>query len=59
MLIWFFDTDGTVQKEFIPPGQTINKEFYHNVLGCLREDMRRTRPKKWSTNDWVLHPDNA
>ncbi|PNF14609.1 hypothetical protein B7P43_G12122 [Cryptotermes secundus] len=51
--------DGTVHKEFVPPGQTVNKEFYRDVLKRLREDMRRKRPEKWCTNDWVLHYDNA
>jgi hypothetical protein len=55
MLICFFYIDGIVHKEFVPPGQTVNKEFYRDVLRRLREDMRRKRPEKWRTNDWVLH----
>jgi len=32
MLICFFDSQGVVHKEFVPPGQTINKKYYHEVL---------------------------
>lgn len=53
MLICFFDKDGIVHKEFVPPGQTVSKEFYRDVLRRLREDMRRKRPEKWRTNDRI------
>ncbi|PNF41538.1 hypothetical protein B7P43_G12319 [Cryptotermes secundus] len=57
--LFFLYIDGIVHKEFVLPGQTINKEFYHDVLRLLRENMRRKRPEKWRTNNWVLHHDNA
>ena len=28
MLIAFFDNDGIIHKEFVPPGQTVNAVFY-------------------------------
>jgi histone-lysine N-methyltransferase SETMAR len=28
MLICFFDIDGIIHKEFVPPGQTVNAKFY-------------------------------
>ena len=59
MLICFFDIDGIIHKEFVPPGQTVNAKFYCDILRRLREDMRRKRPGKWRTNNWVLHRDNA
>jgi hypothetical protein len=59
MLICFFDIDGIIHKEFVPPGQTVNAKFYCDVLRRLREDMRQKRPGKWRKNNWVLHHDNA
>jgi hypothetical protein len=59
MLIVFFDTQGIVHKEFIPPGQTVNAKFYCEVLKRLREGIRRKRPDKWKKNNWFLNDDNA
>jgi hypothetical protein len=59
MLICFFESDGIVQKEFNPPGQTVNKVFYCDVLRRLRENMKRKHPEMLHMNDWVLHHDNA
>jgi hypothetical protein len=28
MLVCFFDSQGIVHKEFVPPGQTVNQTFY-------------------------------
>jgi len=39
MLICFFDQKGTVHKEFVPPGQTVNAAFYVKVLKRLRENV--------------------
>ena len=46
MLIAFFDIDGLVHHEFVPTGQTVNKEFYKTVLQCLRDAVRRHHPEK-------------
>ena len=45
--------------EFAPRGQTINKEYYVEVLKRLRDAVRRKRPCFWSSGDWVLHHDIA
>ena len=39
--------------------QTINKEYYLNVLRRLREAIRKKRPILWRSNSWMLHHDNA
>jgi histone-lysine N-methyltransferase SETMAR len=54
MLIVFFDVRGIV-----PPGQTVNQEFYLEVLRQLRENVRRKRLGLWRSGDWFLHHDNA
>jgi len=59
LLICFFDQKGTVYKEFVPPGLTVNAAFYVEVLRRLREDVRRKRPDQWQNNTWLLHHDNA
>jgi len=57
MLIFFFDIQGIVQKEFLSAGQTVNGKFYREVLKRLREDIRRKPPDKWNRNNWFFHHD--
>ena len=59
MLLAFFDSERIVHHEYAHDGQTINKEFYLEVLRRLRESVRRKRREKWRDGDWVLHHDNA
>jgi hypothetical protein len=32
MLVTFFDTEGIIHKEFVPPGQRVNKKYYMEVF---------------------------
>jgi len=41
MLISFFDANGIVHKEFVPPGQTANRQFYLQVLKRLHDSVRK------------------
>ncbi|UYV72145.1 hypothetical protein LAZ67_9001957 [Cordylochernes scorpioides] len=59
LLITFFDVKGLVHYEFVPEGQTINQQYYLDVLRRLREAVRQKRPKKWHPKNWLLHHDNA
>jgi len=59
MLVAFFDSEGIVHYEYAPDRQTINKEFYLEVLRRLRELVCRKRPEKWRDGDWILHHDNV
>ena len=43
MPIAFFDIDGVVHHEFVPPGQTVSGHFYVHVLQRLRDAVRRKR----------------
>jgi len=56
MLICFFDIQGTVHREFVTRGQTVNQEFYLGVLKRLRETVRRTRPELWRSGEWLISP---
>nr|XP_012143528.1 PREDICTED: putative uncharacterized protein FLJ37770 [Megachile rotundata] len=57
MLIVFFDAKGVIHKEFVPAGQTVNGQFYAEVLERLRLKVRRVRRE--IANSWMLHHDNA
>lgn len=57
MLITFFDCQGIIHKEFVPPGQTVNGQFYCQVLERLRKRVNRVRPE--ISQSWMLHHDNA
>jgi hypothetical protein len=59
MLIVSFDIQGTVHKEFVPSGQTVNGKFYCEVLKRLREGIRRKSPDKWKNNNGFVHHDNT
>ena len=59
MLIAFFNIDGLVHHEYVPRGQTVNKEFYKTVLQRLHDAVHRHRPEKWRSGNWILHHDNA
>lgn len=59
LLTVFFDIRGVVHHEFLPRGETVNREYYNGVLRRLRENVRRKRPELWRENSWFLHHDNA
>lgn len=59
MVTVFFDIRGVVHYEFLPTGQTVNKEYYLGVMRRLRNAVRQKRPDLWKDNSWFLHHDNA
>ena len=59
MLLTFFDSEGIIHHEYAPDGQTINKEFYLEVLRHLSESVRRKWREKWRDGNWILHHDNV
>ena len=56
MLLVFFDSECVVHHEYAPDGQTVNKEFY---LEVVRRLVRLKRPEKWRDGDWILQHNNA
>jgi len=44
MLINFFDSQGTVHKEFIPEGKTVNVGFYKGVMDRLLKCIQQVHP---------------
>ena len=59
MLTVFMDYSGVVHHEFLPEGQTVNKEYYLSVIRRLCEEIRQERSDLWANNSWILHHDNA
>lgn len=59
MLTVFMDHNGIVHHEFLPEGQTVNKEYYLGVMRRLREAIRQKRKDLWANNSWILYNDNA
>jgi hypothetical protein len=55
----FFDIEGIVHKEFVPPGKTVNGKFYSNALRQFRENIRHQCTDKCHNNSWALHHDNV
>jgi len=51
--------EGIVNHEYAPNGQTINKEFYMEVLRHLHESVCQKRLENWQDGDWILHHDSA
>ena len=55
----FFDCIGIIYMRWVPTGQTVNKEYFVNVL---REFIMRFRRKKlalFKSGKWYFHQDNA
>lgn len=64
MLTLFFDQDGVILQEFLPPHETINAEYYCGIIDTLKERIRRKRPHLWLRNaegdrSFLLQHDNA
>jgi len=57
MLVCFFDSQGIVHKEFVPPGQTVDQTFYREVLERLRKRVARVQPGIART--WMLYHGKA
>ena len=56
---WQFFSIFVVWIDFLPPRQTVNKEYYLSVMRGLREAIRLKRPELWANNSWFLHHNNA
>jgi hypothetical protein len=54
MLIILFDSQGVVNKEFVPEGKTVNAEFYKGVMDLLLKPIQRVRPAAFCFRDFFL-----
>ena len=57
----FFDSTGMIYMHWIiiPTGQTVNKEYYVEVLREFKKRFRRKRPARFKSAHWHFHQDNA
>ena len=58
-MIPFFDSTGMIYMHWVPTGQTVNKEYYVEVLKEFRKRFRRKRPALFKSVQWHYHQDNA
>ena len=55
----FFDSTGMIYMQWIPAGQTVNKEYYVEVLREFRQRFREKRSALFKSAQWHFYPDNA
>ena len=55
----FFDGTGMIYMHWVPTGQTVNKEYYVEVLREFRKRFRRKSPALLKLDQWHFHLDNA
>ena len=58
-MIPFFDSTGMIYIHWVPTGQTVNKEYYVEVLRKFRKRLRWKRPPLFTSGQWHIHQDNA
>ena len=59
LMILFFDSTGMIYMHWVPTGQTINKEYYVEVLRDFRKRFCRKRPALFKSAQWHFYRDNA
>ena len=55
----FFDSTYNIYMHWVPTGQTVNKEYYVEVLRELRKRFQGKRPALFKSGQWHFHEDNA
>ena len=56
---FFFDSTGMIYMHWVPIGQTVNKEYYVEVLREFRKRFLGKRPALFKSALWLFHQDNA
>ena len=55
----FFDSTGIIYMHYVSTGQTVNNEYYVEVLREFRKRFRRKMPAIFKSGQWHFHQDNA
>ena len=58
-MIPFFDSTGMIYMHWVPTGQTVNKEYYVEILREFRKRVCQKRPALFKSGQWHFHQDNA
>ena len=59
LFFFFFDSTGRIYMHWVPTGQTVNKEYYVEVLREFRKRFRRKRPALLKSGQWHFHQNSA
>ena len=59
LMIPFFDSTDMIYMHWVPTGQTVNKEYYVEVLTEFGKRLRRKRAALFKSGQWHFHQDNA
>ena len=59
LMILFFDSTGMIYMHWVPTGQTVNKEYYDEVLREFRKRFRWKKLALFKLAHWHFHQDNA
>ena len=59
LMIPFFDSTGMIYMHWVTSGQTVNKEYYVEVLREFRKRFRWKRPALFKSGQWHFHQDNV
>ena len=59
LMIPFFDSTGMIYIQWVAIGQTVNKEYYVEVLREFRKRFHWMRPALFKSGLWHFHQDNA
>ena len=51
----FFDSTGMIYMHWVPTGETVNKEYYVEILREFRKRFRRKRPALFKSAQWHFH----
>ena len=55
----FFDSTGMIYMHWVPTGQTVNKEYYVEVLKEFSMRFHQKRPALFKSGQWHFQQDNA
>ena len=58
-MIPFFDSTGMIYMHWVSTEQTVNKEYYVEVLREFSKRFHRKRPALFKSHQWHFHQDNA